>query len=45
MARLFAMSEVQWSEPANKNFETFSAKVKTWGFRMLELKGFNYRNK
>lgn len=45
MPRLFSMSEVQWSEPANKHFDTFSQRVKTWGFRMLELKGFNYRNK
>lgn len=45
MPRLFAMSEVQWSELSNKNYERFLERVKTWGYRMLDEKGFNYRNK
>ena len=45
MPRLFAMSEVQWCEPAAKNYDKFMVKVKDGGFKMLDLKGFNYRNK
>lgn len=45
MPRLFAMSEVQWSELSNKDYDRFLERVKTWGFPMLDLKGFNYRNK
>lgn len=45
MPRLFAMSEVQWCELKNKNFDSFMAKVKGNGFEMLKLKGFNYRDK
>ncbi len=46
MPRLFAMSEVQWCLPDNKaDFGAFMAKVKSGGFRMLDEKGFNYRNK
>ncbi len=45
MPRLFSLSEVQWSEPLNKNYEKFCERVQNWGFRMLDLRGFNYRNK
>ncbi len=45
MPRLFAMSEVQWCEPSDKNFERFAAAVKDKGFKILKLKGFNYRDK
>lgn len=46
MPRLFAMSEVQWSILENKaDFDAFMAKVRGGGFRMLDEKGFNYRNK
>ena len=45
MPRLFAMSEVQWCELRNKDYDKFMEKVKGNGFKMLELKGFNYRNK
>lgn len=45
MPRLFSLSEVQWSEPSNKNYEKFCERVQNWGFRMLDLRGFNYRNK
>ena len=45
MPRLFAMSEVQWCEPKNKDFDKFIVKVKDNGYKMLDLKGFNYRNK
>ena len=45
MPRLFALSEVQWCEPANKHYEPFCERVKSWGFQMLDLRGFNYRNK
>lgn len=45
MPRLFAMSEVQWCLPENKDFDRFMSKVKDHGFKMLDEKGFNYRNK
>ena len=45
MPRLFAMSEVQWCELRNKDLDKFMAKVKGNGYKMLELKGFNFRNK
>ena len=45
MPRLFSLSEVQWSEMGNKNFERFSDRVRTWGFDMLRAKNFNFRNK
>ncbi len=45
MPRLFSLSEVQWSEPSNKNYEKFCERVQGWGFQMLNLRGFNYRNK
>lgn len=45
MPRLFALSEVQWSEMSNKDYSRFLERVKTWGFRMLDEKEFNYRNK
>lgn len=45
MPRLFSLSEVQWSEPSNKNYEKFCERVQNWGLRMLDLRGFNYRNK
>lgn len=45
MPRLFAMSEVQWCFPEGKDFDKLMSKVKGWGFRMLDTKGFNYRNK
>lgn len=45
MPRLFSLSEVQWSELGNKDFERFSDRVHTWGFDMLRLKDFNFRNK
>lgn len=45
MPRLFALSEVQWSEMSNKDYNRFLERVRTWGFRMLDEKEFNYRNK
>lgn len=45
MPRLFALSEVQWSEMSNKDYSRFLERVRTWGFSMLDEKGFNYRNK
>ena len=45
MPRLFAMSEVQWCELKNKDYNKFTEKVKGNGFKMLELLGFNFRNK
>lgn len=45
MPRLFALSEVQWCTPANKDFDRFSATVHDKGFKILQIKGFNYRDK
>lgn len=45
MPRLFALSEVQWCTPANKDFDRFSAAVHEKGFKILQIKGFNYRDK
>lgn len=43
MPRLFSMSEIQWTELKNKDYEAFFERVKNHGYKILEAKGFNYR--
>ena len=45
MPRLFAMSEVQWSQISNKDYDDFIRRVKVEGVKILKEKNFNYRAK
>ena len=45
MPRLFAMSEVQWSQLKNKDYDDFIRRVKAEGVKILKEKNFNYRAK
>ena len=45
MTRLFAMSEVQWSQISNKDYDDFIRRVKVEGVKILKEKNFNYRAK
>lgn len=43
LPRLMALSEVQWCEPANKDFEGFRTRLAEHELKILEVLGYNYR--
>ncbi|MBO4757519.1 MAG: beta-N-acetylhexosaminidase [Bacteroidales bacterium] len=43
LPRLMALSEVQWCEPANKDFEGFKSRLAEHELKILEAMGYNYR--
>jgi len=43
LPRMLALSEVQWCQPANKDFEAFKTKLAEHELKILETMGYNYR--
>ncbi len=43
LPRLIGISEVQWCQPENKNYERFCNSLKTHELPILDLLGYNYR--
>ena len=43
LPRMLALSEVQWCNADNRDFERFSAATKGHGYRVLDILGYNYR--
>lgn len=45
LPRLCAMSEVQWCEPAIKDWDRFNSALRGKSFKILKNLGYNFRNK
>ena len=43
LPRMLALSEVQWCQPQNKDFEAFRTKLAEHELKILETLGYNYR--
>jgi len=43
LPRMLALSEIQWCQPENKNFDRFMTSFKAESARILDTLGYNYR--
>ncbi len=43
--RIFALSEVAWTEPKHKNWKTFKKRVLKSGFKRVKVQGIHFRSK
>lgn len=43
LPRMLALSEVQWCEEKNRDYERFSSALLNSGYKILEKSGYNYR--
>ena len=45
LPRMLALSEIQWCEPGNLDFNRFLKDLETHEEKVLEMAGYNFRKK